>query len=72
MMFNVFINDLNDSMECTLKKFTDNSKLGGMVDKRGGRTANQKDLDRMQKWTYSNCKKFNKVQKVQNPAIWTE
>jgi len=64
MLFNVFINELDDSMECTLQKFTVYSKLGGTVDKRGGKAANQEDLDSMQKWTCSNCKKFNKVQET--------
>lgn len=41
MLFNVFINDLDDSMECTRKKFTDYTKLGSMGDKRGGRATNQ-------------------------------
>lgn len=37
MLFNVFINDVDARVECTISKFADDTKLGGAVDPRGTR-----------------------------------
>ena len=51
VLFNIFINDLDDAIEGILIKFADNTKLGGVANTPEERTAIQGDLDRLENWT---------------------
>ena len=60
VLSDIFINDLDNGTECTLNKFAEDTKLGGVVVVPNGRAAIQRDLNRLEKWANWNLIEFNK------------
>ncbi|GAB0182337.1 hypothetical protein GRJ2_000699000 [Grus japonensis] len=52
---------MDSGIECTVSKFTNNTKLCGVVNTLEGRDAIQRDLDRLERWDHANRTKFNKA-----------
>ena len=60
VLFNTFINDLDDGAECTLSKFAEDTKPGGVSDAPEDCATIQRDLNRLEKWSDRNLMKFSK------------
>ncbi|PKU44202.1 hypothetical protein llap_5498 [Limosa lapponica baueri] len=56
--------DMDGEAECTLSKFSGDTKPGGVADTPQGHAAIQRDLDTLDKWADRNLIKFNEKRKV--------
>ncbi|KAJ7402263.1 hypothetical protein BTVI_88127 [Pitangus sulphuratus] len=60
VLFDIVINDLDTGLEVILRKFADDTKLGGAAESLEDREALQRDLNKLEGWAITNHMKFNK------------
>ena len=58
VFFNIVISYVDSGTDCTLSKFTDNTKLSGAVDTKKGKNGIQRDPDRLQNWAHMKQMRF--------------
>jgi len=62
-LFNIFVGDMDRGIECTLSKFSNDTKVCSAVDMLEGRDAmlEGRDAIQLERWAHENLMKFNKA-----------
>ncbi|KAJ7418452.1 hypothetical protein BTVI_29147 [Pitangus sulphuratus] len=60
-LFTIFVGHMDSGLECTLSKFTDDTKVCGMVNMLEGRGDTQRDLGRLEGWAQVILVKFDEA-----------
>jgi len=72
VLFNIIIIDIYDGLNCTIYKYTNNTKLSGEVDTLEGRDAIKRHLGKLKRWALVNLMRFNIAKCEVFFALWQE
>jgi len=61
VLFNIFINDIDDGTACTFSSFAEGTKLSNVVGTAEGKDVIQRELDKFKRWALVNLIRFNKA-----------
>jgi len=61
VLFNIFTSDTDSRIKCTLRKFSEDTMLGGVADAPEGLDTIQRDLEKLKKWACVNLMRFKKA-----------
>ena len=61
MLFNLFVADLDNNVECTFSKFVGDTNFCDVVNTVKRRDGTQRDRDKLQRWVCENLIKINKA-----------
>lgn len=59
VLFNIFVDDIDSGIKCTLCSFADDTKPTGAVDTLGGRDTFQRNIDKLERWAHVKLMKFH-------------
>ena len=62
VLFNIFINDTDSGIECTISNFANDTKLSGAVHTTAGRNAIRGTCTRLKKCAHENLRRFDKAE----------
>ncbi|RMC15386.1 hypothetical protein DUI87_07577 [Hirundo rustica rustica] len=72
VLFNIFISDVDNGIECTLGTFADDAELSGAVATPEGQGAIQRDLDKLEKYGNLRLMRFNNFPQAQQEQLLPE
>ena len=63
VLFNIFVNYINDGIECTLSNFADVTRPSGALNMKEGRYGTQRGLNKLTRWAHVKLMRLNKAKR---------